>query len=150
MSGKYQEIIHIFWKMQQSTEVLCSTPKRFIDNSPMSPVISVAVINPSARKLLYLFTEVLDAKRKTSVHRVGAAKSKHKASREVSMLWSSIKTTRGHTKIYERVKKYLYNYILQHPRVVHNMALLIPSGKYGALNTTYMSTMGCYVIDFSL
>ena len=32
------------------------------------------------------------------------------------MLWSSIPNMRGHAKINERVKKYLYNWNLQHPQ----------------------------------
>ena len=37
-----------------------------------------------------------------------------------SMLWSSIKKSIGHTKINELVKKYLHNWILQHPQVVQS------------------------------
>ena len=34
------------------------------------------------------------------------------------MLWYSITKQRGHTKINECVKIYIYNWILQHPQVV--------------------------------
>ena len=36
------------------------------------------------------------------------------------MLWSSIPNRKGHKKINEQVKKYLYNWILQHPQVVQS------------------------------
>ena len=34
------------------------------------------------------------------------------------MVWSSIKKSKGHTKTNEWVKKYLYNWIMEHPQVV--------------------------------
>ena len=36
------------------------------------------------------------------------------------MLWSSITNRKGHTKINEQFKKYLYNWILQYPQVVQS------------------------------
>ena len=72
----------------------------------------------SAIKSLRLFTGVLDVKKKTYVRRVGAAKSKYKAIRAGSIFWSSIPKRKGYTKINEQVKKYLYNWIIQHPQVV--------------------------------
>ena len=93
-------------------------PKIFIDNSPMSPGPSVTVKNPSAIKSLRIFTEVLDEKNKSSVYMVGAAKSNQKAIISGSILWSSIPKRRGHTEIYEQVKKYPYNCILQYLQVV--------------------------------
>ena len=41
--------------------------------SPMSPGPSVNVNNPSARKSLHQFSEVLDVKKKTAICRLGAA-----------------------------------------------------------------------------
>ena len=84
----------------------------------MSPGDSVTVINPNARKSLRLFTGVLDVKNKTDVRQVGAAKSKRKAIRSDSTLGLIIPQKRVYKKITERVKKYLYNFILQHPQVV--------------------------------
>ena len=52
-----------------------STPQIFTDNSSMSPGPSVTVRNPIARKVLRLFTEILDIKKKTSDHWVGDSRS---------------------------------------------------------------------------
>ena len=62
----------------------------------------------------------MDVKNKTAVRRVGAVESKRKAIRAGSMLCSSVPKSRGHTKINEQVKKYLYNWILQHTQVVQS------------------------------
>ena len=48
---------------------IISTPKKFIDNSKISPIQSVIVKNPRARKSLHQFLEALDVKPKTDVHR---------------------------------------------------------------------------------
>ena len=53
---------------------IVSTPEIFTNNSPVSHGPSVNVINPSARTLLRIFTEVLDVKKITAVHRLGATK----------------------------------------------------------------------------
>ena len=79
-------------------------PERFTDNSPMSPKYPMIVRNTSEIKSLYLFTEVFDVKKKTSVTRVCADKSKCKAVRAGTMLWSSIKNRKGNTKINEQVR----------------------------------------------
>ena len=95
-------------------------PDKFIYNSPISHGPPIIVINTSARKSLCLFTEVLDTKKKTAVHQVGDTKSKRKAIKAGSMLWSSIPNRKGNTKRNEKVEKYLYNWILQHPQVVQS------------------------------
>ena len=56
------------------------------------------IINPSARKSLCLFTEVLYVKNKTDVRQLGAAKSESKAIRAGIILWSSIPKRKGHKK----------------------------------------------------
>ena len=86
----------------------------------MSPGTPMIVRNTSVRKSLCLFTEFFYVKNRTNVRRVGAAKSKRNATREGSMLWSSIPKRKGNTKINEQVKKYLYNCILQHTQVVQS------------------------------
>ena len=83
--------------------------ERFTDNIPMSPGTPVTLRKPSARKPLYLFTEVLYVKKKTDIRKLGAAKSELKAIIGGIMVWSSIPKRIGHTKINKRVKKYLYN-----------------------------------------
>ena len=96
------------------------TPVIFTDNIPMSPGYPMIVKKCSARKFLHLFTEFFDFKTKSAVSRVGDAKSKRKEIRADSMLWSSIPKRGGHEKINERVKKSLYNWILQHSQVVQS------------------------------
>ena len=75
---------------------------------------------PSARKFLCQFTETLDVKPKTDFCRLCASKSKHKAIRAGSMLWSSIWKQHIHNQINECVEKYLYKFILYHPQVVQS------------------------------
>ena len=53
---------------------MVSTSEGFTENRPLSPGPYVTVKNPSARKLLHQFTELLDVKNKTVVHRLGAVK----------------------------------------------------------------------------
>ena len=107
---------HLHFKGTFEAEMV-STPKIFTDNSAMSPGPPIIVKKCSARKSICLFTEVLDVKNKTAVRRVGASKSKRKAIRAGSMLWSSIPNIKGHTKFNEQINKSLYNWILQHPQV---------------------------------
>ena len=45
---------------------MVSTPEGFTDDSPISPMTSIPVKKPSARKLLFLFTNILDVKNKTA------------------------------------------------------------------------------------
>ena len=84
----------------------------------MSPSQSVTTKKTSARKSLRQFLETLKVKTKTAVRRFCAAKSKQKTIRYGSMLWSSIPKQRIHTKINQQVKKYFYNWILQHTQVL--------------------------------
>ena len=55
-----------------------STPERFTNNSPRYPLTPTPVKNPSARKLLCLFNNILDAKKKNVTHQVVDVKSKRK------------------------------------------------------------------------
>ena len=86
----------------------------------MSPGPSVTVKTPSAKKPIRLFTEAWYVKKDNSVRRVGDAKSKFKAIRAGSTLWSIIPKRRVNIKINKRVNKYLYNCILQHYHVVRS------------------------------
>ena len=69
------------------------------------------------RKSLRQFLETLVLKPKTAVLRLCDAKSKHKATGLVIMLWSSIPKRCVHTKTNDRFKRALYNCILQNPQV---------------------------------
>ena len=64
---------------------MVSTLEGFTNNSPMSPEPSVTVKNPSTRKSLSQFTEVLDIKHKTDFCRLSVAKSERKATISGSM-----------------------------------------------------------------
>ena len=97
---------------------MVSNTEVFTENSPMSPSQYVAVRNTSAIKPLRQFLDTLEIKPKTYVRRFCASKSKYKAIRDVGMLWSSIPKRWGHLKINQQVKKYLYNWVLQHHQVV--------------------------------
>ena len=94
------------------------TPEGFTDNITMSLGTYVPTKKPSARKSLRKILEALDVKKNTSVRRLGAEKSNQKATKSISMLWSSRPKRCGNTKINEQVKTYLYNWILKHPQVV--------------------------------
>ena len=54
------------------------TPEGFTNNSPISPMTSTPIREPSAQKSLCMFTNLFMWK-KTAYSRVGAAKSKRKA-----------------------------------------------------------------------
>ena len=81
------------------------TLEGFTHKIPMSPVPLVTVKNPSARKSLHKFTELLDVKKETSVRQLGATKFKRNAIRAVSILWSSIPNWLGHRKIMHGSRK---------------------------------------------
>ena len=58
---------------------ILSTPEGVIDNSPNVHMTSTPVKKPSARKSLFLFTNILDVQPKTAKRRFVAAKSRRKA-----------------------------------------------------------------------
>ena len=88
--------------------------EKFSDISPMSSEQYVPVKQPCARKSLCQFIETLGVKPKTELYRLYDSKLKRKVIRSVSMLWSSIKKLRSHTKINERAERALYKWIIQH------------------------------------
>ena len=53
---------------------MVSTPEGVTDNSPNVPMKSTPVKEPSDRKSLCLFTNILNVKNKTAKRRIGAAK----------------------------------------------------------------------------
>ena len=87
-----------------------STPEGLTDNIPTSLRNSVPVKNYSARKRPCKFSEVLDVKQKTDLHRLGDDKSEHKDIITGHMLWSSIperhiqkNNARINTDLYDRI-----------------------------------------------
>ena len=95
---------------------MVSTPEEFADDSPNVPMTSTTVEKPSARKSIYLFTNILNAKKKTAKLCVGAAKSKRRAMKVGNILWNK-KKRKGHSKINEQIKRNLYEWITCHPQV---------------------------------
>ena len=63
---------------------MVSTPEGFTDNSPNVPITSTPVKKPIDGKSLCLFTNILDVKPKTAKCCVGAAKSRHRATKVVT------------------------------------------------------------------
>ena len=53
---------------------MVSTPQGVTDKSPNVPMTSTPVKKPSAMKLLFIFTNIFDIKKKTAKCRIGAAK----------------------------------------------------------------------------
>ena len=52
---------------------MVSTPEGFTNDGPISPMTSIPVNKPSARKLLSIFTKILNLKNKTATRQVEAA-----------------------------------------------------------------------------
>ena len=77
---------------------MVSTPEVFTNVSPISLMISTPVNKPRARKPLCLFTDILDVKKKTATHLVGASKSKRKAIKYGTTPWELIQKLKGNSK----------------------------------------------------
>ena len=80
---------------------------------------STPVNKPSARKSQCLFTNILDVKQKISKRRIVAAKSKRRAMKVGTSLWTS-KNRKGNSKINEQIKCNMYAWITRHPQVVQS------------------------------
>ena len=94
------------------------TPEGFTNDSPISLMTSTPFKKPSARKSLWLFTNILDVKKKTATRQVGAAKSKRKAVKCGNIPWVFKQTRKGHSKINDQINKSLYYWIMHHPQAV--------------------------------
>ena len=75
------------------------TPEIFTDYSPISPITSTPVNNPSARKSLCLFTNIFEVKKKHSYRQVGADKYKHKAIKFGNKTWALKQNRKVNSKI---------------------------------------------------
>ena len=67
---------------------MVSTPEVFVNNSPMFLMTSTTVKKPSARKLLCIFTNILDVKKRTATRLFVAAKSNCKTIKSVTTPWA--------------------------------------------------------------
>ena len=65
------------------------TPEDVTDDNTSLPITSSLVKQSSARKLLCLFTNILDVKKKTAKHRFGAAKLKCRSMKVGNSLWTN-------------------------------------------------------------
>ena len=57
---------------------MVSNPEEFSNNSPRTPTTPTPNNKPSSRKSLYLFTNILDVKKKTAIRQVRSIKSNPK------------------------------------------------------------------------
>ena len=80
---------------------------------------SITIKKLSAQKSLCLFTNIFEVK-KTSYRRVGSAKSKRKAIKFVNKPFTLKQKRKWHSKIYEQIKKSLYNFIMHNLQVVQS------------------------------
>ena len=75
------------------------TPEEIIDEIPSVPMTSTPFKKPSAVKSLCLFTNILDVRNKIAKRRVGAAKSRRRAMKVGTSLWTKNTKIKGHSKI---------------------------------------------------
>ena len=99
---------------------ILSSTEGVIDDSPNLPMTSTPVKKPSARKSLPLFTNIFDVKPKTAKRCFMAAKSKRKSIKVGNRLWTKKTKRKGHSKIYEKIKRNLYTWITHHTQVVQS------------------------------
>ena len=71
-------------------------------------------------KKLCLFTNILDVKKKTATRWFRDDKSKRKEIKYGNTPWALKQKQKGHSKISEEIKKYLYNWVIHHPQVVQS------------------------------
>ena len=94
----------------------------FISSPPNTNVgmTSTPVKIPSTRKSLCLFTNIFDVKKKTAKRYIGAAKSKRRAIKVHTSLWTKKKKRKEHSKTNEQIKYNLYAWITRHIQVVQS------------------------------
>ena len=66
----------------------------------------------------YIFTNILDVKKKTAIRQVGDTKSKLKAIKYGNAPWALKPKQNGNSKINDQIKKLMYNRVMNHPQVV--------------------------------
>ena len=81
---------------------ILSTPEGVADNSPNIHMASKPVKKPIARKLLCLFTNILDVKPTTAKRLFVAAKSKRKSMKLCNSLWTKKQKEKGIRKSMSR------------------------------------------------
>ena len=96
---------------------MVSTPERFTNNSPRSPMAPTPFNKLSARKSLCLFTKIIDLKKKTATHRFGAAKSNLMAIKYGTTPRALKPKRNRNEKTKDQINKSLYNCIMNHAQV---------------------------------
>ena len=113
-----------FDNQQQFTDILeaamVSTPEGFTNKITRCPMTPTPVNNPSSIKSLCIFTNILDVKRRTSICRVVTSKSKRKAIKAGTTPWEFKPKQKLNLKINDQIKKYLYNWIMNYPKVLRS------------------------------
>ena len=99
---------------------MVSNPEGFTNNSPRYTMTPTAVNKPSARKSLCLFTKILDVKKKTSICRVGSAKSKRKSIKAGTTPWALKPKRKENSRINNHINKSIYNWIISHPQILQS------------------------------
>ena len=87
---------------------MVSTKYEVTDDIPNAPMTSTPVKKTSARKELYLFTNILNVKNKTARRRIGSEESKRRAMQGGNSLWTKKTKQKGHSKINEHIKRNIY------------------------------------------
>ena len=100
---------------------MVSNHEGFTNNSPRCCMAPTPVKKPSDRKSLYLFTKILDVKKKIAILWVRAAKSKRKTIKSGTTLWTLKLKRKVNPKINYQIKKFLYNWTMHHPQVVQSL-----------------------------
>ena len=75
---------------------MVSTTEVVTDNSTNVTMKSTSVKNPSDRKSLCLFTNILDVRPKTTKRRIVAAESKRRAMKVGTSQWTNKTKRKGH------------------------------------------------------
>ena len=99
---------------------MVSTPEGFTDNSTNMPLTSTPVKEPSARKSMCLFTNILDVKPKTARRCIVDAKTKRRAMKVGVIQWTKKTKRKGNSKINEHIKLNLHVCITRHLPVLQS------------------------------
>ena len=74
---------------------MVSTPEEVTYVSTSLRITQTTVKKPSARKSLYLFTNIFDVKNRTAIRHVESTKSKHRVVKVGNSLWTNKKMKRA-------------------------------------------------------
>ena len=104
---------------------ILSTPEGFIDNIHNVPLTSTPVKKPSARKLLCLFTNILDVKPTTAKRRFVAAKYRHKVMKVCNSLWTKTNQNEKGIQKSMSISNVICTQVVQSPIFNHCLKVLL-------------------------